>query len=555
MSTQLTPKSTAISIAAAQNVQINLLDISETLQKQEKALTDLSASPILDETQLQHIQGIVWNVGERLTVLQRTGLASPAPLAGLREIQQDLMVRVSTADQRISILTRALRDQARAFTHLEVSKIPLAGTQLKKMRDQLVQIGEELTALRWVFLNVNGGEPLERAFAQLDELSDSQKLQIGRVQACLDTLSQTACFSVVGRNNLRLPATVHSKIGSFVGPHFRVGNTFCRDDIQNPPPPQRSSSLNSFESAVYAEDFDRDNCVQVFKALDSIEHMLMSHFLWVAMGKDDPTWFKANQQIESSTKTEMVEAVIQSIAARKVEKFHVATRGIDLSNCGDDERIASLTQIRKAHWQSMTRGNRKASGEQAQTAIRTAIWILRGLTNLEGNATSQPPSAAAFCQIMGTFDRVVHIACHRLTKNHLMLLESQKDRDAILRFAKAYQLGGNTVLGLQEAFLKLKVQSADAAKLLAFAVANGFNQENGEKFILSVNDQDVARIYEIAFRISAFDNGEDRTGPFFHNVDSDLNSPISPQFSPQTGFDEFSLNLHPSYFPQDEPSP
>lgn len=501
--------STAVSLAAAQRARINIEGIAETLKAQDRALTELTASPILTLEQLQRIQRIVKDVGERIAILRRTGLATGRNgqvLDRLSGAQRTLLDRVERADTRLEYLAQSLRSQAMNFLFLEASSVPLAGTALKRMRDDLWENEKEIVCLFQIIPSLSRGETLERILAEMRKLRECLKQQAAQVKVCLDEIAGVSCFSVEGRPDLQLSLALHSLIGEFVGPHYRSINTTCRDDTRIRSPSLRPER-NLFEQAVLEWNLDEGRCIRAYIDLDIEETDLMNHFLSIATG--------GTSAIISASPEQWKEAVYQSIAARMIGKFHAATRRLDFTHFGDEERLDAIAQAKTDYWDAMIRGSEDhdtlEAAEAAQSLIMNAVWVLRGLTTPQGIRTNE----LLFETTIGAFDRVVHAACYRLFKNNLMLLGSQKEREAIAAFVRSLEVQareekGLTPHALKKAYRELKANALGAAKLLCYAVGNGLNQDpvTGEKCILAIEgDAELVHIFEIAQQISYFDNG------------------------------------------------
>jgi hypothetical protein len=129
----------AISLAAAQNVRINIQGIAEGLKKQDARLSAWESAPSLSEVQLQLIQDVeagIRDAGHRITVLRRTGLATAGDIEDLNDlngIQQEMMGRIQSAvETRICTLTQSLREQSHALSY-QIADLRNASTPLKQI--------------------------------------------------------------------------------------------------------------------------------------------------------------------------------------------------------------------------------------------------------------------------------------------------------------------------------------------------------------------------------------------------------------------------------------
>lgn len=499
--------STAASIGAAQRVRVNIEDISQTLDREEEALNELSASPLLEGAPLQRIQGIVRATGERIAVLKKTGLASGETgeiVDGLSGVQRDLMKRISKADSRTKVLERALSRSNRGYLHLTASTVPHAGTALKNFQGSIRAVGEEIAALRGIFPTLNQGAGLLKSLACLDRLGTEQVRQAKLITDRIEANHRVSMLSVPKREDLRLPAVIHARIGSFIGPHYRVCNTYSRDDIRNPR--HNRPDRNAFEEAVFAEA-DVAVCIQAFDSLKGKEAELMRHFLDMTTRREGTHIREPRDRLVEH----FYDVACLSLEARMVEQFHKAIRGLEFVPFNIRKREAQITQVKRAHWDMLVRGPtryEKETGEEAQKRIQDAIWIVRGCTTDVGNMIS--PMSINFTNTVGAFDAAAQIACHRLANNHLKLLATVKDRDAILSFV--WDIHNKTVTkeDIHTSFRKLKENSLDAARLLAYAVANAFrvDRKNGQEFILGdVTPEQAKIIYAVAGALSTFENG------------------------------------------------
>lgn len=507
--------STAISLGAAQRARINIEDIAASLQKQDDELTALTVNPVLSSERLRQIYGTIKDTGDRITVLRRTGLATGRNgeiLERLGGIQRELLEKIECADPRIVILTKCLRKHDKDILFLEASSVPQAGTPLKRMKLELMQIDAEITTLQRTLRSFSPSKISKRTIRSLEGIRQKGAQRVADVQAKLDEILNASCFSVEGRPHLRLVLPVQSLIGAFLGPKYRRLNTTCRDDGRIPNPLFRPIR-NAFEIATLERD---EACVSPFFALEGDEPKLMSHFFWIAL--DKPKKFEAPLALRKGaiSPSDLKAAVYFSIASRLVTKFHEATRAIDFSNYGDDERESLQEQVKIDHWDTLVEKHSEfdsiEAGEQAQISMVEAVWIMRGLTNPRGERVL---THLDYEDTVGGFDRAAHTACYRLSKNHLLLLESQKDREAIAEFyvtTRTWLRNEDRILpqGLRDAYRTLKSKSLDAAKVLSFATGCAIHQnpDRGEETILNTEEEEeIVHIFEIAQELSHFENG------------------------------------------------
>lgn len=519
--------SSAADIAAAQRVRINFEDISKTLQREDHHLASMSKGPICPE-ELQKIFDVITNVGMRLAVIRRTGVAtgkSGEHLAQLCEAQREMIENVrEKVEERVGSLTQMLRLLKRSITFMETSIVPLAGSKLKKDEKVLTNLKEEIAGLTRILPSISKGEIRDNILANLTRLRKLQVELHAQVQERINAISNLSVFSHEG---LRLPFDLSSRIGSFVGPLYKTINTFTRDDVRNPKlvtRPELNGFVIAFQNAddlldVTDDDIDYESCALAFKALKDAEAERMSQLLWIAMARPDPLTFNAKQAIREANYHQLKEAATQSLAWMNVVKFHETTRNYDFSNLGDDERLERAEQAELEDWVLMGgRGSLETDGaEVAKNSIMEAIWILRGLTNPRGERIGR--DELTFSNTVSLFDPTVHVACCRLSMNNLLLLEKQQDRNAIQQFvASLTSVDQNSIpvslldyaTKLREAYSILKAKSLGAAKLLAFAVGNGVNQDpkTGERCILTAENQELLEhITAIAQQLSFFENG------------------------------------------------
>lgn len=273
--------------------------------------------------------------------------------------------------------------------------------------------------------------------------------------------------------------------------------------------PVRVSAQNAFEKAVLRKEFDSDKCERAFSDLRGEERKRMSHFLWIATGKSDPKDFVAKEAIGSATEGQMKKAVELSLAARKLERFHSATKSLDFSKDKDEDKVKHKESATKKHWDPMSKkgtDREKEAGETASTAAIEATWLVRGGTGVDGKPIKA--SAMTYANTVEEHDKAAHEAIERLSKNKMMLLKDNDAREAMEHFVDsidALNRAGDLATGaLKAAYLDLKEKSEDAAKLLAFAVgcALGKNPKAGERYILNTDaSRHIDTIVEIAANI------------------------------------------------------
>lgn len=273
--------------------------------------------------------------------------------------------------------------------------------------------------------------------------------------------------------------------------------------------PVRVSAQNNFEKAVLRKEFDSDKCERAFSDLRGEEKKRMSHFLWIAMGKSEPKDFVAKEAIGAATEAQMKKAVELSLAARKLERFHAATKSLDFSKDKDEDKVKHKESATKKHWDPMSKkgtDREKEAGETASTAAIEATWLVRGGTGVDGKPIA--PRAMTYGNTVEEQDKAAHEAVERLSKNKMMLLKDHEAREAMEHFADTLaklSAAGDLASGaLKAAYLDLKEKSEDAAKLLAFAVgcALGKNPKAGERYILNTDaESHIGTIVDIAKNI------------------------------------------------------
>lgn len=500
----------AVSIGAAQRVRVNIEDISATLKKQESDLKALTATPVLSGEPLQKIQGIVRDTGERIAILRRTGLVrgqNEELLNGLSDVQNELMTRVAKGDQRLGLLSQSLREQSRMFLHLSASDVPHSGTALRNMHSQLRDVRKEVDVLRQALPLLNPEDDHTVTLGQLDAIQTNQERQLVPVQQRINAVNGVSCFSVPGRDELRVPFDVHSRIGAFLGSEYRVCNTRSRDDIRNPRPAPKPER-NIFEFVVLDSPQNREACAAAFDALTIDEAEITAHYLWILHGRTNPTRFNAREKALDSPQA----ALRYSLAARMVVNLQVAMRGIDVSKCGVEERSQRVDRFKKDHWDSMFVGSptQAEAADLAQTLLMEAVWIARGCTNDRGELA--PQLSVCFESTTGMLDTAAQIACYRLSRNRkLSLLETHNERDAIRQFSLALRpLENRTKENLRQAFDILKVSSTKAAKFFSSIVGYGILQDpkKGEDCIRTTEaPEQIKHICAIARALSTFENG------------------------------------------------
>jgi hypothetical protein len=256
-----------------------------------------------------------------------------------------------------------------------------------------------------------------------------------------------------------------------------------------------------------------------FLALQGKEKIRMDHFLWMAMGRPDPTTFEPNVMIYSATEAQLGKMVVLSLAARKLEKLHTSLMPIRrfCHKCNDAKRKSIL----KKFWNDMLLGNEleREAGEIAQRTLQNAVWIVRGLVSSQGEALSR--DEVSYGDTIGEFDAPLFTALNRLSKHNLMLFKDQNARDAIAVFAQALTsklqtAGALTVDDMTNGFTTLKAASADANKLLASAIAWGTSEKEEGVYAVQLESEDEEPL------------GIDRTSPEFleycHEIILELSS-------------------------------
>lgn len=506
----------AISLAAAQNVRINIQGIAEGLKKQDARLSAWESAPSLSAEQLQLIQDVeagIRDAGNRITVLRRTGLATAGDIEDLNDlngIQQEMMGRIQSAvETRICTLTQSLREQSHALSY-QIADLRNASTPLKQILAKLKEIGAEIDALRRMPAPHSEQEVVGLIQGSLGTLNAHLQQQIRRANSHLDAISRRSTLALDGLDKLRLPFDLHSRVGSFVPPSYQPINTRSRDDDRVPATrPHR----NAFELAVkdyiqFIEDnkdedqeleqLERDRRSKfkeyqtAFTQLPPREKAFMSQLFCQYLARAD---LDANKWILELGEgdIDIINAVISaSIAMRELEKFYAGIKSLDFDKAKEEDK-AKLNAVVKKHW------NDALANSWTRDGIMRAVWILRGCP-VDEEQLGDPYN---FLTTVGNFDKVVVEACRRLLHNNFGLLHDHK---ALEPFTMMPYDSDVNLEEFRASYRELKNKSPDTAALLAFAVGNsiGTKSEGGEHHILTANEEAVKKILFLMEKVNYF---------------------------------------------------
>lgn len=303
---------------------------------------------------------------------------------------------------------------------------------------------------------------------------------------------------------------IHNKIMSFAGPFGRTINVICCNEIPSAEkrPIVLTTRFPGFERLALDCEFDR--CRSDYNMF--ILHGFPTRFLCMAT-EQDPLVFDAREAILTCSNQELLKTAQLMIAERTIQVFHHRTRKFDFSLLAREKEGAD-------HWSNLFQGE---AGEFAKKIMMRHVWLLEGCIDNQGNPVSLEKDRVSRLQFdsvaqnltyentVGKFNHPVYVALYRLARNGLRLLRTQPERNAVAVFAKSLENPStHNKESLQVAYDRLKIESKDAAKLLAFIFGHRAStcSDDWERILLEANTPErIKRIQGIADLLALSENG------------------------------------------------
>jgi hypothetical protein len=304
---------------------------------------------------------------------------------------------------------------------------------------------------------------------------------------------------------------VHNKIMSFVGLFGRTINAICCNDI--PPAAVRPLTLSSQPSLfeMSALSANRDKSEFFFASLRGKERTRAEHFLCMAT-EEDPAVFDSREAIHACSDQELFKAGRLMTAERSIQSF-------DLSLYSPEMRARREKQGARL-WTSLFEDQ---TDDLAKKIMMRHVWLLEGCTDCHGNPLPLDKDKVSLFNIniavsqlkyedtVGKFNHAVYVALFRLARNGLRLLRTQPERNVVAMFAKTMERpSAHNPQTLEAAYTRLKSESRDAAKLLAFIFGHRASAcpDDWERILLAAKTPEhIKRIQGIADLLAESENG------------------------------------------------